>query len=275
MDFEESVRPSKVLQGQENIGSASPAQGFDVMNRRILDFAMQSHANPVLLSSRVKDRFGELVDATALDPASSGVMDLDRFPRVLQGQEICSLKSFPQFVGFSPAATSGKPNLGYTDPFAYQANKSSFYPLALHGIRSTHVPYQNPYNAGIQSSGRPSRAINFGEETKKSDALNESGLPNNVTVDLPFRIGMLGKQKGGDFNMNASSGCKLFGFSLPVERPPSNPRSSSKRICTKVKLVLYHLFGLKLHFYISFLINSCVKLLSKGSQARKPSGESY
>ncbi|CAE6251219.1 unnamed protein product [Arabidopsis arenosa] len=234
LDFEESVRPSKVLQGQENIGSASPSQGFDVMNRRILDFAMQSHASPVLLSSRVKDRFGEFVDATAVNPACSGVMDLDRFPRVLQGQEICSLKSFPQFAGFSPAAASGKPNLGYTDPFAYQANKSSFYPLALHGIRSTHVPYQNPYNAGNQSSGRPSRAINFGEETRKFDAQNEGGLPNNVTADLPFKIDMMGKQKSSDFNMNASSGCKLFGFSLPVETPASNPQSTNKRICTKV-----------------------------------------
>lgn len=235
MDFEESVRPSKVLQGQENIGSASPSQGFDVMNRRILDFAMQSHASPVLLSSRVKDPFGEFVDATALNPACSGVMDLDRFPRVLQGQEICSLKSFPQFAGFSPAVASGKPNLGYTDPFAYQANKSSFYPLALQGIRSTHVPYQNPYNAGNQSSGHPSRAINFGEETRKFDAQNGGGLPNNVTADLPFKIDMMGKQKGSDFDMNASSGCKLFGFSLPVETPASNPQSSSKRICTKVK----------------------------------------
>ncbi|KFK27576.1 hypothetical protein AALP_AA8G401800 [Arabis alpina] len=234
MDFEESVRPSKVLQGQENIGSASPLQGFDVMNRRILDFAMQSHANPVLLSGRVKDRFGEFVDATALDPACSGVMDLDRFPRVLQGQEICSLRSFPQMAGFSPAPASGKPNLGYTDPFAYQANKSSFYPLASQGIRSTHIPYQNQYNAGDKSSGLPSRAINFGGETGKFDAQNEGGLPKNVTADLPFKIGMTGKQKGADFNMNASSGCKLFGFSLPVETPTSNPQSSSKRICTKV-----------------------------------------
>ncbi|ESQ42301.1 hypothetical protein EUTSA_v10012728mg [Eutrema salsugineum] len=232
LDFEESVRPSKVLQGQENIGSASPLQGFDVMNRRILDFAMQSHANPVLLSSRVKDRFGEFVDATSLDPACSGVMDLDRFPRVLQGQEICSLRSFPQIAGFSPAATSGKPSLGYTDPFAYnQANKSSFYPLASQGIRSSHIPYQNPYNAGEKSSVHP---INFGGESRKLDAQNEGGLPKNVTADLPFKIDMMGKQKGGDFDMNASSECKLFGFSLPVETPAANPQSSSKRICTKV-----------------------------------------
>ncbi|CAH2069337.1 unnamed protein product, partial [Thlaspi arvense] len=227
LDFEESVRPSKVLQGQENLGSASPLQGFDAMNRRILDFAMQSHANPVLLSStRVKDRFGEFVDATSLDPACS-----DRFPRVLQGQEICSLRSFPQLVGFNPAAASGKSNLGYTDPFAYQANKSSFYPLASQGIRSTHIPYQYPYNAGEKSSGHASGAMNFGVESRRFDAQNEGGLSKNVTADSPFKMG---KQKGGDFDTNASSGCKLFGFSLPVETPAPNPQSSSKRICTKV-----------------------------------------
>lgn len=210
MDFEESVRPSKVLQGQENTGSASssPLQGFDVMNRRILDFAgmQQSHANPVLLSGRVKDRFGEFVDSTSLD--------LDRFPRVLQGQEICSLRSFPQIAGFTPASASGSPN-----PFAYQANKSSFYPLASQGIRSSHIPYQSPYNAGDKSSSR------------KFDAQREGGLPKNV----PFKIDMMGTEKGREVNMNASTtGCKLFGFSLPVETPASNQQSSSKRICTKV-----------------------------------------
>ncbi|KAL0735236.1 hypothetical protein Bca4012_011446 [Brassica carinata] len=228
LDFEESVRPSKVLQGQENIGSASssPLQGFDVMNRRILDFAgMQSRANPVLLSSsRVKDRFGEFVDSTSLD--------LDRFPRVLQGQEICSLRSFPQVAGFSPASASGSPSLGYTGgPFAYQANKSSFYPLASHGIRSSHIPYQSPYNAGDKSLSHPS----LGGESRKFDAQNEGGLPKNVTTGVPFKVDMMGREKGGDINMNASTaGCKLFGFSLPVETPASNPQSSSKRICTKV-----------------------------------------
>ncbi|XP_018446641.1 auxin response factor 4 [Raphanus sativus] len=223
LDFEESVRPSKVLQGQENIGSvasSSPSlQGFDVMNRRILDFAeMQSHANPVLLSStRVKDRFGEFVDSTSLD--------LDRFPRVLQGQEICSLRSFPQIAGFTPASASGSPSLGYTGgPFAYQANKSSFYPLASQGIRSSHIPFQNPYNAGGDKSlSHPSG--------RKFDAQSEGGLPKSV----PFKIDVMGTEKGGDVNMNASTaGCKLFGFSLPVETPASNPQSSSKRICTKV-----------------------------------------
>uniref|UniRef100_A0A0D3AKR0 Auxin response factor n=1 Tax=Brassica oleracea var. oleracea TaxID=109376 RepID=A0A0D3AKR0_BRAOL len=184
----ESVRPSKVLQGQENIGSASsPLQGFDVMNLR-------THANPVLLPSRVKERFG---DSTPLDPAcSSGVMDLDSFPRVLRGQEVCSLRSFPQL-----AAASGKSIIGYTSPFAYQDNKSSFYPLASQWIRSMHIPYQNPYKAANKSVGHPSCAINFGGVTRNFDAQNEGGLPKNVTADLPFKIDMMVKQKGG---------CRLF-----------------------------------------------------------------
>ncbi|KAL0729454.1 hypothetical protein Bca4012_025547 [Brassica carinata] len=41
-----------------------------------------------------------------------------------------------------------------------------------------------------------------------------------------------GVKGGGDLNMNASTGgCRLFGFSLPVETPASN---LSKKICTKV-----------------------------------------
>ncbi|CAN8252646.1 unnamed protein product [Cochlearia groenlandica] len=233
MDFEESVRSSKVLQGQENIGSSSPLQGFDVMNRRILDFTMQQpHANPVLLSSRVNDRF---VDGnTSLVQPGSGVMDLDRFPRVLQGQEICSLRSFPQFGGFSPAASSGKGSLGYTDPFAYQANKSGFYPLALQGIRSTHVPYQNQYNVGENSSGRTSHVMSFGGEARKFDGHSEGGVTKDVNADFPFKIDTMVKQKRKNFSENASSGCKLFGFSLPMDAPAPNPQTSSKRICTKV-----------------------------------------
>lgn len=124
---------------------------------------MQSHANPVLLPSRVKERF---VDSTPLDPAcSSGVMDLDSFPMVLRGQEVCSLRSFPQL-----AAASGKSIIGYTSPFAYQDNKSSFYPLASQWIRSMHIPYQNPYKAANKSVGHPSCAINFGGVTRNFDA---------------------------------------------------------------------------------------------------------
>ncbi|KAF2561476.1 hypothetical protein F2Q70_00014671 [Brassica cretica] len=130
------------------------------MNLRILE--LQSHANPVLLPSRVKERF---VDSTPLDPAcSSGVMDLDSFPRVLRGQEVCSFRSFPQL-----AAASGKSIIGYTSPFAYQDNKSS----------------------------HPSCAINFGGVTRNFDAQNEGGLPKNVTADFPFKIDMMVNQKGG------------------------------------------------------------------------------
>ncbi|KAF2574862.1 hypothetical protein F2Q70_00005605 [Brassica cretica] len=138
-----------------------------------------------------------------------GFLDFEesvRPSKVLQGQE--------NTAGFTPASASGSPN-----PFAYQANKSSFYPLASQGIRSSHIPYQSPYNAGDKSSSR------------KFDAQGEGGLPKNV----PFKIDMMGTEKGREVNMNASTtGCKLFGFSLPVETPASNQQSSSKRICTKV-----------------------------------------
>ncbi|WZY75418.1 hypothetical protein YC2023_021802 [Brassica napus] len=46
------------------------------------------------------------------------------FPRVLQGQEICSLRSFPQLAGFSLTAASENSNLGYTCPFAYTSQVS-------------------------------------------------------------------------------------------------------------------------------------------------------
>ncbi|KAH0896260.1 LOW QUALITY PROTEIN: hypothetical protein HID58_045828 [Brassica napus] len=178
LDFEESVRPSKVLQGQENIGSASsPLQGFDVMNLRILYWS----CSPMQIQFFYRVELRK--DSTPLDPAcSSGVMDLDSFPMVLRGQEVCSLRSFPQL-----AAASGKSIIGYTSPFAYQDNKSSFYPLASQWIRSMHIPYQNPYKAANKSVGHPSCAINFETLMHKY----EGGLPKNVTADLPFKIDMM------------------------------------------------------------------------------------
>ncbi|KAF3535117.1 hypothetical protein F2Q69_00019240 [Brassica cretica] len=133
---------------------------------------------------------------------SSGVMDLDSFPRVLRGQEVCSLRSFPQL-----AAASGKSIIGYTSPFAYQDNKSSFYPLASQWIRSMHIPYQNPYKAANKSVGHPSCAINFGGVTRNFDAQNEGGLPKNVTADLPFKIDMMqGSMVGRATDLSRLSG---------------------------------------------------------------------
>ncbi|CAN7038274.1 hypothetical protein IGI04_005242 [Brassica rapa subsp. trilocularis] len=64
---------------------------------------------------------------------------------------------------------------------------------------------------------------------------------------------MKGKQKGGgDLNMNASTrGCRLLGFSLHVETPASN---LSKRICTEVKPILYHIFELERLFNMEGLL---------------------
>lgn len=103
--------------------SLSDADVHRLLPYLILAFAMQPHANPVLLSSRVKES-GEFVDYILLDPACSRVIDMDRFPRVLQGQEICSLRSFPQLAGFSLTAASENSNLGYTCPFAYTSQVS-------------------------------------------------------------------------------------------------------------------------------------------------------
>ncbi|XP_010535592.1 PREDICTED: auxin response factor 4-like isoform X3 [Tarenaya hassleriana] len=238
--FEESIRPSEVLQGQENIGFASHLHGCDVMNRRKLDIAMPSHANPVLVSTGMKAKFGEFIGATTTR-AYSGILDLERFPRVLQGQEICSVRSFPQAAAFN-APSWGAPITGCNNnPFAYQANKSSFYPLASQGLRSTGIPFHNLYNVGevpsrwhrdMMNSPRETEAL--GNVIQNLGIQNERVLPEKVPTASGLKTAMVSRQKGDDFNGKVPSGCKLFGFSLPVETQASNPQNSSKRICTKV-----------------------------------------
>ncbi|KAG2311091.1 hypothetical protein Bca52824_022648 [Brassica carinata] len=60
----------------------------------------------------------------------------------------------------------------------------------------------------------------------ESDQLKLGGVVTNM-----HRKRTVQHKGGGDLNMNASTGgCRLFGFSLPVETPASN---LSKKICTK------------------------------------------
>ncbi|XP_010520351.1 PREDICTED: auxin response factor 4 isoform X2 [Tarenaya hassleriana] len=238
LDFEELVRPSKVLQGQENIGFASHVHGCDVMNRRKLDITMQSHPNPVFVPSGTMAKFDEFIDATTR--AYSSVLDLDRFPRTLQGQEICSFRSLPQTAAFN-ATASGATILGCNNPFSFQSNRSSFYPLASQGFRSSGIPYHNLYNIGEEPSRRHCHMMSCPRETgavvnrvQNMGTQKESVLPEKVPTDSGLMTDMTNGQKDDDFNRKVPAGCKLFGFSLPAKTTASNPENSSKRICTKV-----------------------------------------
>ncbi|XP_057953550.1 auxin response factor 4 isoform X2 [Malania oleifera] len=245
LDFEDSVRSSKVLQGQENAGFVSPLYGRDKINRS-LDFDMQSPAHQSLASNGLQRK--NISDYMRVQPTNyTGFVESDRFPKVLQGQEICPLRSLTGKGNFN-LSSWGKHDLSCHFLNMYQGSKPNFYPLASEGVRDMYVPHNNIYKAG-QDPVLPSYTTSFPRENIPfssmpsvaggiiRDEVRKPNLPNEQksleNLYAPPTLGAnLKNQKDDAFN-GTMAGCKLFGFSLTGEAP-QNPQSSSKRSCTKV-----------------------------------------
>ncbi|KAL5581215.1 hypothetical protein UlMin_013657 [Ulmus minor] len=245
LDFEESVRSSKVLQGQENIGFISPVYGCDTVNHP-QDFEMQSTAHQSLASNTTKKATAnELMRAQPT--AYTGFVESSRFPKVLQGQEICQLRSLTGKTNFNQGPW-GKPTLGCTSVNTYQAAKPTFFPLASESLQNTYLPYGDIHRAG-QNPTLHSNATNYPRENVKMNPYsvqtgivrNEVGRPNlseesnpqeNISA-LPTLGTNLRSPKDENFS-GAETGWKLFGFSLGGETPNANSQSSGKRSTTKV-----------------------------------------
>lgn len=245
MDFEESIRSSKVLQGQENIGFISPLYGCDTVNHP-LDFDMQTPVRQSLTPRTTQK--AAISEFTRAHPTTyTGFAESSRFPKVLQGQEICQLRSLTGKANFNLGAW-GKPSLGCTSFNTYHASKPNIFPLASESLQNLYFPYGDSHKAG-QNPAMRSSASNFPEENVKINPYpiqngvlrNSVGRPNipnehkpqeNISP-LPNLGTNLRNPKDESFTGTAS-GCKLFGFSLTGETPTPNPQNSSKRSCTKV-----------------------------------------
>ncbi|WRX32577.1 B3 DNA binding domain - like 10 [Theobroma cacao] len=244
LDFEESVRSSKVLQGQENVGFVSPLYGRDTVNCP-LDFEMQSPAHQSLASTGIeKTNISEFLRARAT--TYTGFAESNGFPKVLQGQEICPLRSLTQKADLNLGVWA-KTNLGCNSFNMHQAPKTNCYPLASEGLRNMYFPYSDFYKAGQDPtmssytstflrgnvSFNPS-SIKTGvivDSVRKPNPLNEHKPLENIASPA-FRKN-LRNQQDDCFKGNVA-GCKLFGFSLTAESPTPNSQNSGKRSCTKV-----------------------------------------
>lgn len=243
IDFEETVKSSKVLQGQENMGFISPHYGCDTINSHV-DFEMQPSAHQNLASNVTqKATIGEFMRAH--HTSFTGFAESDRFPKVLQGQEICPLRSLSGKANFNLG--DWESNLGCTSFNIYQAPKSNSFSLGSESLLNMYFPYGDIHKAG-QGPMMCSNTSNLPRENIKVNpysiqmgvARNEVPRPNKrsehkpqeSTSALPTLVSNVKNPK--DVNTDGTaSGCKLFGFSLLGENP--NPsQSSSKRSCTKV-----------------------------------------
>lgn len=244
-DFAESVRSGKVLQGQENLGLASPLYRGDKINRQ-LDFEMHPVAHQQLVSNGMEK--AKYSDFSRSQPSISysSSMETHSFPKVLQGQEICSLKSLTGKTELSPGGWR-KPELGGNILSINQRSSPSCYPLVSEGIRNMVFPLNGIYKAGqdpvmlsyVTNIERENRVLN---STSFKDGLpREEGVLLNIanepkalekTSIFPTTGSPMNNKK--DEKKGARSVCKLFGISLTEEAPTSSTQSSSRRSCTKV-----------------------------------------
>lgn len=247
LDFEESVRSSKVLQGQENIGFISPFYGCDTVNRP-LDFDMHSPARQNLaLSTTKKATMNELMRA---QPTTyTGFVESSRFPKVLQGQEICQLRSLTGKTNINLGAWA-KPSIGCTSFSNYQAAaKPNFFPLASEPLQNTYFPYGEIHRVVPNPTTTLSNATSFSRENVNMNPYsiqsgiirNEVGKPNGPnefksqeSISAHPSLGANIKNPNDDDFGGTVTGCKLFGFSLTGETTTPNSQSSSRRSCTKV-----------------------------------------
>ncbi|CAN1249518.1 Auxin response factor 4 [Linum perenne] len=241
LDFEESIiRPSKVLQGQENVGYVSHLFGREAVNHPP-DFEVRAPALQNRMSAGTPKRnIGEVPRANppAIYP---GFVESDRFPKVLQGQEICQLSSLSGKGDLNFGAW-GNPSLGCSSLNMYPAPRpNNFYPLVPDSQRSLYFPYGDVYKTG-QEPGTHSYATNFNRGTLQFSASPvQIGVGVNNVQDAVVKLKHLSEHepqqsstKDESFTGNAS-GCKLFGFSLTAEAvQATSSQNSGKRSCTKV-----------------------------------------
>lgn len=203
-----------------------------------------------------KSNYTELSRIQPSAASFSGSLESNTFPKVLQGQEICSLKSLTRKTEPNPGAWR-KPEYGCNVFNVNQRFTPNCYPLASEGIRKMVLPYNGVYKTGqdpvmlsyMTNLQRDTPAVVSTTSTSVQDGLpreemRNPTLPNDQrSLEKPsiFPItGMPVSSSNKDDNVNgAKTACKIFGFSLteeaaPAPAPTSNSQSSNKRSCTKV-----------------------------------------
>ena len=239
VDFEESVRSPKVLQGQENTGFGSLFYERDTLtNRPDFELGTQNHQNLASTGARQATTHHELM---SVHPSTyAGFAEINRFPKVLQGQEICpSTRKVDINLG-----VWGKNNVSLSTYYMNQATKPNFNLLGPQVLQTAYFPYNGIHNGGQGSMLCP----NFHRENvlpnmNSSQAgimimRNEIGqpvVPNEQKLQDNISAASLGVNMmiPNDENFKGKvNGCKLFGFTLSEETIAQNlhdnGRSSTK-----------------------------------------------
>ncbi|XP_010689577.2 auxin response factor 4 isoform X2 [Beta vulgaris subsp. vulgaris] len=245
LDFEESVRSSKVLQGQENVSFISPPYGCDKVHS-MLDNEPGAAGQQSLSSTRLPPINVSEFRSLAQPMTYTGILESNRFPKVLQGQEICPLRSLTGKMNFNPSAWI-KPSLATSYFNLYQGPKTSFYPLASEGVRNMYFPF-DIYKSDQDSVMVPCKntmakensvfnlssfhSNGFRKKDQNPNIENEDRPAENMYVHNSLNTSR-NDQKDAPGN-GPRPHSKLFGFPLERETSSTNSEICSRRSCTKV-----------------------------------------
>ncbi|XP_043701642.1 auxin response factor 4-like isoform X2 [Telopea speciosissima] len=245
---DESVRSSKVLQGQEKVGFISPVYSGEKVNHP-LDFEMNNPA------SQMSTRLKQTIDSDFVRTQSAtytSCEESNRFQKVLQGQEICPQPSLHGRAEVNPSAWE-KIDDGCNMFNMYQGANPMIYSFSSDAqgmympsddmYRSSHYPVMQQYMASFQ---RGTSHINLPSVQRRFPgcARDEQGNPSSHnplkehkppdSLSAQETNDTDSKNQKSDTCDETNTDCKLFGFSLAGENLIPNPQSSSRRSCTKV-----------------------------------------
>lgn len=208
---------------------------------------MHPVAHQNLLSNRMEKANYSDLSRSQPSISYSGPLESKSFPKVLQGQEICSLKSLTGKTELNPGSWR-KPELGGNIFNVNQRPSPTCYPLASEGVRNMVFPYSGVYKTGqdpvmlsyVTNLQRENHVLNSAsfrdgltrEEGRLPSLANEPKAAEKTSI-LPNTGTPLNNKK--EEKKGAGSVCKLFGFALTEEAPTSSSQSSSRRSCTKVR----------------------------------------
>lgn len=150
--------------------------------------------------------------------------DNTQFPKVLQGQEICSLRSLtgkPNIGSWAPPRTDlGNVQCNVLNMYRTRENNPSFYPLGSEGGRN----FAFPNTISEPNSSMPANFMRFPIISPPvAKTVNTIIEPNSSS------------EKDDGASDSIGSSCKLFGFPLNETPPIQDAKSLSKRSCTKVR----------------------------------------
>ncbi|XP_058110206.1 auxin response factor 4 isoform X2 [Magnolia sinica] len=250
-DFGESMKSSKVLQGQENVSSRSPYNGVYQTNQHLKMWnpAYGRIGSSCMLETCINNE--SLLVQSAAHSNSIGFGGSKRFQKVLQGQEIFSFPFLGRITEFNHNAweksslrcsifnVSQRPNLyPYVSEgtYPYLRNHLNTMPVnELHGANC--VPPMQPLMADLPRDGGVTNlsCAWTTDDLRADEGDHYLGTQEPTNVQNPLVAAMTQERNWRNAHDETKTGCKLFGFSLTGENPvPDMQVGSDQRSCTKV-----------------------------------------